>query len=123
MTSTIQGLAGHGAIADLTLTEYGHGTLNLAEHQTVCVYVYQGELNYIDAQGLRETARAGQFLALDALEVCHFQTEATGAGLLILAGKPINEKIVHMGPFVMNTQAEIEQAVRDYQQGHFGQIA
>jgi redox-sensitive bicupin YhaK (pirin superfamily) len=122
ITSTLQGLAGHGAIADLTLTEYGHCTLNLAEHQTVCAYVYQGELNYIDAQGLRETAGTGQFLVLNALEVCHFQTEATGAGLLILAGKPINEKIVHMGPFVMNTQAEIEQAVRDYQQGHFGQI-
>jgi len=122
ITSAIQGLAGQGAIADLTLTAYGHGTLSLAEHQTVCVYVYAGELNYIDSQGLRETAGAGQLLVLDAQEVCCFQTEATGAGLLILAGKPINEKIVQMGPFVMNTRAEIEQAVRDYQQGHFGQI-
>jgi redox-sensitive bicupin YhaK (pirin superfamily) len=122
ISSSIQGLAGHGAIADLTLAEYGHGTLNLAEYQTVCAYVYQGELNYVDAQGLRETARSGQLLVLDPHDVSHFQTKSTGAGLLLLAGKPINEEIVHMGPFVMNSQAEIEQAVHDYQQGRFEQI-
>ncbi|PKG80513.1 pirin family protein [Shewanella sp. Actino-trap-3] len=121
ISSSIQGLAGHGAIADLTLAGYGHGTLNLAEYQMVCAYVYQGELNYVDAQGLRETARAGQFLVLDPHDVSHFQTESTGAGLLLLAGKPINEEIVYMGPFVMNSQAEIEQAVHDYQQGRFEQ--
>ncbi|WP_137222950.1 pirin family protein [Shewanella sp. MEBiC00475] len=122
ITSSIQGLAGHGAIADLTLAKYGHGTLNLAEHQTVCVYIYRGELHYIDALGLRETAGAGQLLILDPNDVSHFQTESTGAGLLLLVGTPINEKIVRKGPFVMNTQAEIEQAVDDYQQVRFDKI-
>ncbi|GGP96965.1 pirin family protein [Shewanella ulleungensis] len=120
--AAIDGLAGNGAIADLTLKPYGHGTLNLERFKTVCVYIYQGELHYIDKQGLRETAGAGQFAVLDALDVCHFQAEDKGAGLLILAGNPINESIVQMGPFVMNTQAEIDQAVRNYQQGLFGQI-
>ncbi|MGL5668618.1 MAG: pirin-like C-terminal cupin domain-containing protein, partial [Shewanella sp.] len=35
----------------------------------------------------------------------------------------IREKIVQLGPFVMNTQAEIQQAIRDYQEGRFGSIA
>ena len=35
--------------------------------------------------------------------------------LVLVAGRPIGEKIVQHGPFVMNTEAEIRQAIRDYQ--------
>ena len=40
-----------------------------------------------------------------------------GARFLVLAAKPIKEPVVQYGPFVMNTRAEIEQAIRDYQSG------
>ena len=36
--------------------------------------------------------------------------------------EPLNESIVGHGPFVMNTRAEIVQAIQDFQQGKFGQI-
>jgi hypothetical protein len=42
---------------------------------------------------------------------------ADGARLILLAGRPLLEPIVQYGPFVMNTREEIEQAIRDYQNG------
>jgi redox-sensitive bicupin YhaK (pirin superfamily) len=40
-----------------------------------------------------------------------------GARVILLAGRPLLEPIVQYGPFVMNTREEIEQAIRDYQNG------
>ena len=46
----------------------------------------------------------------------------TDCKVLILSGAPIDEPVVMHGPFVMNTDQEIRQAMRDFQTGRFGAI-
>jgi hypothetical protein len=60
---------------------------------------------------------------VDAQQAISISAAENGAGALILVGNRINEKIAHMGPFVMNTEKELQQAITDYQLGKFGQIA
>jgi redox-sensitive bicupin YhaK (pirin superfamily) len=55
-------------------------------------------------------AAPGQSVASPTLEV------------LLLGGVPLREPVLQYGPFVMNTRAEIIQAIEDYQSGRFGQI-
>ena len=55
----------------------------------------------------------GDFIRIEAKE---------NAVLLILSGFPIQEKVAQYGPYVMNTQTEILEAMRDYQQGKMGYL-
>jgi redox-sensitive bicupin YhaK (pirin superfamily) len=113
--SFLQGLAGKGAIADVIMPPNSKATLDVSQHKRTVIYIHSG--------GLAHNEFAEQtLLAIDPSEPVHIESGANGAGFLVLAGEPINEQIAHMGPFVMNTQEELHQAVRDYQLGRFGDI-
>ena len=80
------------------------------------VYVYRGALQ------IGNTAVPAQRMAIlangaDRDGVVLRATSATRA--LLIAGKPLGEPIAQYGPFVMNTQEEIYQAVQDFQSGRF----
>lgn len=81
--------------------------------QTRLGYVYQGEV-WLNEQRLQR----GELVRLAADADLTLRSEAQ-AGMLLLAAQPIGEPIVQYGPFVMNSHAEIEQAIRDYQAGRF----
>ena len=52
----------------------------------------------------------------------HQDSRTSSLEVILLGGEPINEPMVHYGPFVMNTQDELRQALADYQSGRLGVI-
>jgi quercetin 2,3-dioxygenase len=70
-----------------------------------------------------ETISNAELAVLDR-ESEDFSLLAVGrdAKILVLSGEPLNEPIVGYGPFVMNSQAEIRQAMIDYEAGKMGRF-
>jgi hypothetical protein len=70
------------------------------------------------------TARAGQLvmLAQDGADVRLENDAGAPLDVLLLSGKPLGEPVFRYGPFVMTSEAEIRQAIRDYQTGRMGEI-
>ena len=70
----------------------------------------------------KEVARAGQLVHLDrADDTVQFEAN-NDVTLLWLSGEPIDEPVVGYGPFVMNSQQEIIQAIADFNSGKFGRM-
>ena len=85
------------------------------------VYVFAGAAE-VGGRAVKE----GQLAILGDGERVQLAVAATAkqpARLLLLAGTPLNEPVCAYGPFVMNTQEQITEAIRDYQAGRMGQIA
>mmetsp|Transcript_29843 Transcript_29843/g.55802 ORF Transcript_29843/g.55802 Transcript_29843/m.55802 type:complete len:310 (-) Transcript_29843:199-1128(-) len=98
---------------EFTLKPSASYTHKLPKAMATCiVYIFEGE----GVVGGMKGGRATTMLLSKSGDV-EFKASEKGMTLLLLAGQPIKEPVVWHGPFVMNTQEEIMQAIRDYQRG------
>ncbi len=91
-------------------------TFEIPEGFNASVYMIKGDIRIeeygmVDPENLIIFGMAGDTISLEA---------KSDAQYLLLAGEPIKEKIVQHGPFVMNTETQIMEAMRDYQMGKMG---
>lgn len=102
--------------ATLEFKQDGQISIPLPASHTALIYLLDGKVS-VTGFGL-----------IEELHLVHFNTDGEGieikaladTRLLLLSGEPLNEKVVSYGPFVMNTQTQIMEAMRDYQMGKMG---
>ena len=100
----------------LSLLKGGSAELPIPSDHNAFLYILRGEVqlnenwNY-SKETLLQFRQDGEGISLRAVE----NSEA-----LLLSGMPIGEPVAQWGPYVMNTQTEIMQAMRDYQMGKMG---
>ena len=85
------------------------------------VYVYRGSVNVVDVSGKSTPVPLHRMAILanegDGVTLQAEGTSGTAPRALLIAGRPLGEPIAQHGPFVMNTRAELHQAVDDFNQG------
>ena len=105
-------------VLDVRLAAGRTAVLDQPEGWTTLLLVLSGTVMVNGESVLREAQ-----MATLATEGTGIRIEANSdAKLLLMAGEPIDEPVVGYGPFVMNSQAQIAEAIRDFNSGKFGQM-
>ena len=92
-----------------------------SDHNAI-VFVRRGRIS-IHSEEDKEEKLGPQDVALMSMDggnTIRVRAEKSDTSILVMGGEPIDEPIANMGPFVMNTQQELDQAITDYRMGKFG---
>ena len=104
-------------ILDIHFTVSGSFKQALPPTHNAFVYIYRGEVEVNDkVVGPQRMAILNNAPDSDGIEL----RSIGAARVLLIAGRPLNEPIMQYGPFVMNTEEELRQAVMDFREGRFG---
>ena len=112
----IQGITTAPLFLDVHLPPNAEFEQRISKELNAFVYLYEGELEI--GGPMRGVPRQAAIVLGDG-DRLKAQSGASGAKFIVLAALPLHEPIVQYGPFVMNTRAEIEQAIDDYQNNRF----
>lgn len=108
------------SLFDVRLAAGSRIELSLTSGQNSAVVLLRGDVVLNSSTALEGEAQlsvlsqSGDFVSIEA---------KTDSILLVLSGEPIDEPVASYGPFVMNTQAELMQAVDDYNAGRMGHLS
>ncbi len=112
----VQGIATAPVYLDVHLAAGSRFESALPVGHNAFVYAYEGLVRVGDDE--KELVR-GDLAILGKGQSVTAATASAPARIIVVAGRPLNEPVVRYGPFVMNTQAEIRQAIADFNAKRF----
>ena len=108
------------SIFDAQFKEPDEFSFSISNEQIAMVYIIEGKLKL---QYTETIATKGEMVFYDqSSDILHLNSLSQYGSYLVLAGKPLNEPVARYGPFITNTQNEIQQALLDYQLGKMGYL-
>jgi redox-sensitive bicupin YhaK (pirin superfamily) len=120
VTGPVTEIAADPVYLDVSLPASASFSHAIERGHTALVYVFEGEGVFgISDQGDGQTVSYPRLIVFDDGDYFKARTNGGSVRFLVMSGKPSYEPIVRYGPFVMNTQAEIQQALRDLREGTF----
>jgi redox-sensitive bicupin YhaK (pirin superfamily) len=119
-TGAVTDIAADPTYVDVSMPANTTYSQPIEKGHTACVYVFEGEGMFgVTPEGEGRTVGHPRLVVLGDGD--HVSVRSAGRPLrfLLVSGKPLHEPIARYGPFVMNTPAEIEQALQDLRNGTF----
>ncbi len=112
----VVGIATEPMLVDIALPAGGAYVLDLPEGHNAFAYPFEGDALIGDPA---VTVPRGTLAALGPGARLQLRAGAASCRLLVAAARPLDEPVARYGPFVMNSEAELRQAVVDFQAGRF----
>ena len=116
LTGPVAGIAVQPLYLDIELPAATSVSPALPESHTAFLYVFEGSLVAGESE---EVVQQHELAVLGTGSDVSLVAGGNGARTILVAGRPLGEPVARYGPFVMNTQAEIQQAFADFSAGRF----
>lgn len=114
VTGPIGGIAAEPTYLDVAIAKGGSFVQPVARGHSAFAYIFEGQARFAE-----DLVMAPKLVVWDDGDSVEVHAGESAARFLLVSGRPLNEPIARHGPFVMNTKAEIEQTLRELQQGTF----
>ncbi len=114
----VKDIAANPTYIDVTVPAHGSFSQSVPSGHSVFAYVFEGKGAFIDGDG-QDWVSSPNLVVLDEGNHMNVVTEDEPVRFLLISAQPLHEPIARYGPFVMNTQEEIQQALSDLKKGTF----
>ena len=120
VSGPVTGIAANPIYLDVFVPAHASLVQPIHRGHTAFAYVFEGEAKFVgDDKDDGTMISHPRLVVLGDGDYVRVVTSATPVRFLLISGKPLHEPIARYGPFVMNTEEEIEQTLQELRQGTF----
>src|SRR5207244_2505357 len=120
VSGPVTGIAANPIYLDVSVPAHASFIQPVHQGHTAFAYVFEGEAKFAgDGKDDGTMISHPRLVVLGDGDYVRVVTSATPVRFLLISGKPLHEPIARYGPFVMNTEEEIEQTLQELRQGTF----